>query len=723
MTKEQQDSVKITPDKEIGAGSVVQNDVNHEFNDKAANREADPEVLKAAKELAATNLEDSLDKSSPSEADEAKPFESGPTIKSLRERIAVVIPCYNHGTLVEPVVKRVIEYGLTCIVVDDGSSQGSITALKEIQSRYDGIHVLYHLQNGGKGGAVLTGLRLAKELGFSHILQVDADGQHNLDDLPKFFALNAKYPKAIIACSPIYRQDAPQGMLFGHKLNNFMVMVETFSKDIKESMCGYRIYPVKELMALYDRDVLPRAMDFDVSVLVNSYWNGLDVLYVDSKVRYLINGHSNFRKVQDSLKITLMHAGLVLNTLLHVPSRILDKIRRKDEFNTKGKRISSFVKSVNEAEIDSDGNLIFKKPEDEMPLGSFAVRSNTVNKSSDESKINADAGAARTVNSSSCDQRKCGSSLSFVSSMQNIFGNKVCSYLVYPVAGWYWLTDSKHRNFSSDFLEVVTNRREEIVTKEAEGKHHLVSTQWSREPLTTYRHFVHMGNTLLARLNVWHDKSALDDEIIYANGVKDLLQKYQSQGCVILTSHIGNKEILHSLVHCSSLSDQMNHLIELVFECNQKDPLCSLGDLHKNSKFSTILVKDANYESCSMIKSKLENNEWLAMVADYFYDNDCSSENIHGRQVDFLGQKAVFDERPFALACSMNVDVLQLFAIKDQDKTFIYAYKLADAINDSELKNHIKVMMDRYAHHLELQAINYPLEWFNLYPFWKQPMK
>lgn len=786
MTKEQLDSKETALDKEIVADSVVNDGKGDALNAQTASVEASPEILKAAQELktvevadAASNAAEAYASSNASSSEahaangagatsgdgaapgsasnnatggeqQAKPFEVGPTIKPIRERIAVVIPCYNHGTLIEPVIKRVLEYGLTCIVVDDGSSQGSVTALKELQSRYEGIYVLYHLQNSGKGGAVLSGLRLANELGFSHILQVDADGQHNLDDLPKFFALNAKYPKAVISGSPIFSEDAPKGRVYGRRITNFWVMVETLSTGIKESMCGYRIYPIKQLMALYDRDVLPRAMDFDISAIVQLYWDGLDILFVDTKVRYLINGHSNFRMVHDNVKISLMHTGLVFNTLLHLPSRILDKMRRNEEYSTKGKRMESFVKAVNEAQVDDDGNLIFKNPTEDMPLGSFAVprtkradgdssasASSLASASSTSSapeSFSSYSSAAASASSSGSDaqgdsaeawnkqQEQKGAMLGLktVVFIQKILGKKLSSYLVYPVVGCYWLVDKKRRTFSADFLEVIKDRREGIMVKEAEGKHHLISSQWSREPLTTYRHFVHFGSSMIDRLNAWRDEVKLGDDIFFAPGAEELLKNYHGKGCFIITSHLGNMDMARALISKPLSNGKLKTLNALVYEQNAAGFVSVMEELAPRSRFNLISLDHVGPDTAIKIKSKLDNNEWVAIAADRVSVSHNEKSNNRIRHIDFLGKPAPFGEGPFILATLMQVDVIQLFAIKDQDKIFIHAYKLADAkkVERSERDSHISVMMERYVHHLELQAINYPLEWFNFYDFW-----
>ena len=112
-----------------------------------------------------------------------------------------VIPVYNHETAITTVVDALIASGLPCILVDDASDQACARVLDRL-ARREMVNLIRLTANQGKGGAVMTGLREASRLGFSHALQVDADGQHDLQDVPLFIAQSRAHPAAVICRTP-----------------------------------------------------------------------------------------------------------------------------------------------------------------------------------------------------------------------------------------------------------------------------------------------------------------------------------------------------------------------------------------------------------------------------------------------------------------------------------------------------------------------------------------
>src|SRR6185369_38382 len=82
--------------------------------------------------------------------------------------------------------------------------------------------------NGGKGAAVKTGFRVARELGFTHAVQIDADGQHDVADIPRFLALAAARPEAAVLGHPVFDESTPRGRRAAHALTNFSTRVQKF---------------------------------------------------------------------------------------------------------------------------------------------------------------------------------------------------------------------------------------------------------------------------------------------------------------------------------------------------------------------------------------------------------------------------------------------------------------------------------------------------------------
>lgn len=227
----------------------------------------------------------------------------------------LLIPCYNHAGPLAAVLTRLAEFKLPCLLVDDGSEPVAAAALDALAAQHPWVSLLRHPHNQGKGGAVMTGLRRAHELGFSHALQVDADGQHDLADLPALLAEARQHPAALVSGRPLYDDSVPKGRLYGRYITHVWVWIETLSFAIKDSMCGFRVYPLASTCALLERVALGRRMDFDTEVMVRLHWAGVPMRFVPTRVIYPVDGRSHFRLFRDNLDISWMHTRLVCRLL------------------------------------------------------------------------------------------------------------------------------------------------------------------------------------------------------------------------------------------------------------------------------------------------------------------------------------------------------------------------------------------------------------------------
>lgn len=234
-------------------------------------------------------------------------------------KLALVIPNYNHHYAIEQTLVALAPYGLQCYLVDDGSNEQTRYLLEQLASRFDWVRLIQHPYNRGKGAAVTTGLRAAYRDGYSHALQVDADGQHNLDDIEQMIAAATQSPQAVISGLPQYDDSIPKGRYYGRFITHFWVWVETLSLEIKDSMCGFRIYPLAATEALFLQDSLGERMDFDIEVLVKLYWRGVQVVHVPTKVIYPEGGISHFQGLKDNARISWMHTRLFFGMLKRLP--------------------------------------------------------------------------------------------------------------------------------------------------------------------------------------------------------------------------------------------------------------------------------------------------------------------------------------------------------------------------------------------------------------------
>lgn len=231
----------------------------------------------------------------------------------------VLIPCYNHGTGMARVLASLQPFGLPCIVVDDGSEDYTRDELTHLAAKDKNLTLIRLPTNSGKGAAVIRGLQAAAEAGFSHAVQVDADGQHAIEDIPKLLALAEQHPDALISGQPIYDDSVPRSRLYGRWITHVWVWIETLSLQLKDSMCGFRVYPVAPTLQLAQRVALGQRMDFDTEVMVRLYWQGNTSYFVPTRVTYPLDGLSHFDVVKDNCRISLMHTRLFFGMLPRIP--------------------------------------------------------------------------------------------------------------------------------------------------------------------------------------------------------------------------------------------------------------------------------------------------------------------------------------------------------------------------------------------------------------------
>lgn len=234
--------------------------------------------------------------------------------------LSALVPVYNNPMTIEHTVRSLLSHLDHVIAVNDGSDDATVDILGRMAAELPGrLDVVHRSANGGKGAAVQTGLHRASELGFSHVLQVDADGQHNVDDVPLFIAASQNAPDAMVLGVPVFDDTIPAIRKHGRKLTQWMIALETGTTSVPDTMCGYRVYPVAPILALCP---LSQRMNFDPEVVVRAVWAGLPIEKVPTKVAYLTpeeGGVSHFRMVRDNVLNVLTHVSLILQS----PFRLL----------------------------------------------------------------------------------------------------------------------------------------------------------------------------------------------------------------------------------------------------------------------------------------------------------------------------------------------------------------------------------------------------------------
>jgi polyprenyl-phospho-N-acetylgalactosaminyl synthase len=227
-------------------------------------------------------------------------------------RPCVVIPTFNNIATLRGVVDQIRSSISRILVVNDGSAQPTYDLVEQLED--EGMIVALHRPvNGGKGAAVKDGFKLAHELGFTHVLQVDADGQHDLSMAAEFLAASEKNPSSLILGYPIFGPEAQAARVRGRKLTNGCVAWQVGRGVIKDAMIGFRVYPLEPTLAL--RGLTDR-MDFDIEIAVRLVWANLTVCNLPIGVRYLTSeegGISSFQPFGDNARISWLHTRLCVS--------------------------------------------------------------------------------------------------------------------------------------------------------------------------------------------------------------------------------------------------------------------------------------------------------------------------------------------------------------------------------------------------------------------------
>lgn len=238
-----------------------------------------------------------------------------------------LIPIYNHGSTIARTVLALRAHGLPVLIVDDGSDAPTAAVLDALVRDAAEVQLLRLPRNQGKGRALTAGLLAARAAGHTHALQIDADGQHDTADAPRFLAAARAQPQALVCGAPIYDASVPRGRLLGRYVTHVCVWLETLSLAIRDSMCGYRLYPLAATCAEIERKPPPARMDFDTAIAVRLYWRGLPVVNLPTRVTYPEHGLSHFRMLRDNLRISAMHTTLLLGMLPRVPRLLRRHLR------------------------------------------------------------------------------------------------------------------------------------------------------------------------------------------------------------------------------------------------------------------------------------------------------------------------------------------------------------------------------------------------------------
>ena len=469
-------------------------------------------------------------------------------------KFAFLVPFYNHPQNIKALIAALKTYELPVIVVDDGSDEASKLILAELE-RTEGILLLTRAQNGGKGIAMKDGFKFALNRGFSHVLQIDADFQHDAALIGEFLRQSKAHPQSIVCANPIYGEDAPKSRVYGRKITNFWVAINTLSLGVKDAMCGFRVYPLEQLKKAAAKSKTNR-MEFDIEILVNAVRQGIDVRWIDTCVRYEKGGVSHFKIVRDNALISLMHA----KCFFSLPKFMLDKIWRTCGLNLS--KSANFKNGANDAQNlkkpqeNSEQNLWWKKQE---RGGAFFLRPSL-----------------------------------FLVQILPEFALK----LIVKIVVWFYYIFSK-------------NERENI----AAFRRNLSKFAGSQtlKGTSVFSHFEAFGGAICDKFRVWKGKIKDSElEIIDLGRIKSELIGAQ-KGQILLTAHLGNVEI------CKALAARVDgfRMVILAYDKNSREFNEVLKRISQNDgSVRMMLVNELDVTAMLELKNIVESGEHIGIMGD-----------------------------------------------------------------------------------------------------------
>ena len=469
-------------------------------------------------------------------------------------KFAFLVPFYNHPQNIKALITALKTYELPVVVVDDGSDEASKQILAELE-RTEWILLLTRAQNGGKGIAMKDGFKFASERGFSHVLQIDADFQHDAALIGEFLRQSEAHPQSIVCANPIYGDDAPKSRVHGRKITNFWVAINTLSLGIKDAMCGFRVYPLEQLKKAAAKSKTSR-MEFDIEILVNAARQGVDMRWIDTCVRYEKGGISHFKMLRDNALISLMHA----KCFFSLPKFMLDKIWRTCGLNLS--KSANFKNGANDAQNlkkpqeNSEQNLWWKKQE---RGGAFFLRPSL-----------------------------------FLVQILPEFALK----LIVKIVVWFYYIFSK-------------NERENI----AEFRRNLSKFAGSQtlKGTSVFSHFEAFGGAICDKFRVWKGKIKDSElEIIDLGRIKSELIGAE-KGQILLTAHLGNIEI------CKALGARVDgfRMVILAYDKNSREFNEVLKRISQNDgSVRMMLVNELDVAAMLELKNIVESGEHIGIMGD-----------------------------------------------------------------------------------------------------------
>jgi len=233
----------------------------------------------------------------------------------MPERYHLLIPHYCHVHQRAVFLPQLATAGLPALIVDDGSDSSTRRRLRGLIAGHPWASLLERNRNRGKGAAMITGMKHLHAQGATHVISLDADGQHDPAEIARLRLASQRHPARVISGKPVFGDDMPKVRLHGRKLTNVLARLAAGGGQVEDAMCGLRLYPLASVLPLFATLGTRVRMEFDVEILVRACWAGLELEFMPTRVVYPQGGRSHFRLFADNARFCRMHTVLILQAL------------------------------------------------------------------------------------------------------------------------------------------------------------------------------------------------------------------------------------------------------------------------------------------------------------------------------------------------------------------------------------------------------------------------
>lgn len=287
--------------------------------------------------------------------------------------------------------------------------------------------------------------------------------------------------------------------------------------------------------------------------------------------------------------------------------------------------------------------------------------------------------------------------MQFLLKVYLLFGRTVLQIFMYPVVSYYWITNSKARLASRQYLQRVSVYKKELSINSG--------------LFCSYRHFINYANALIDKLAAWSGSLSLKD-VKYQGREAIINHIKKGEGVILLGSHLGNLEVCRVIAHLRK-KITINVLVHTKHAKKFNTVLSRYAD---SERLNLIQVTDVNSATAMMLQDKIEAGELIIIAADRTPVNGQHRVAL----AEFFGQAAYFPQGPFILALLLKCPIYTIFCLKQQHKQVIYFDHFSDGLNFSrkERTAAIQQNVQAYAERLQHYCLKEPLQWFNFYDFW-----